>query len=279
MRVEDSTIRLTLAQRPGNFRASYVAGAVRPKASPIQVDAACTIKDDGKGTPNSANPRLASWKLGFMQARVLETNWAYYRGASPSDGCQLHDKVARQAVPICRDYDPALNHVWYEVSRNTADAYGVPDPAVKPPWPVTFHFGDEPQQDMPERVANPATGQANFLDEARVSMAFVTTLTELAGPGRFVHHRHFFWSVIWHFKAVGGPAAKGQGPFTLLPGSGFWISAFRHGAPVNSRYRAVLDDANLTPSCNDVSQGVSPVQHTATDWRRFPLMDKKDEIF
>lgn len=280
MRVDDSKIQLTLKQRPKNFQVAYIGGGVvSPSCGPIQVDAACTVLAAGGSPVKASNPRTAPWKLGFMQARILETNWAYYRGAQPGDGSVLVDKVARQSLRVCRDYEPADLHVFYEGSATAADCYGVPDPAVKPPWNLSLIFGDQPVSDARPFVLNQQTGKRNYLDEGRVSMGFVTTLTELAGPGRFVHHRHFFWTIIWHYKAVGGPSGNGQGPFALQPSSGFWISAFHRGAPRDARYRAILDDPTLTPSCNAVAVGAPPLLQEASAWQRLPLMDAPDKMF
>jgi hypothetical protein len=209
---------------------------------------------------------------------VLETQWAFYKGAKPSDGCVLNDKVPHQAAGICRDYDSSANHVWYEGSRQVADNYGVPDPAKGPPWKLQFHFGDNPKNDFPAVVINANTNIYNYLDEARVALAFVTTLTELDG-NRFVHHRHFMWSLIWHLKAATGPAGQGKGPFTLSSDSGFWISDFKRGAPSDARFRAALDNPSPTLSCNDIVQAATPARQTDSAWRTFPLMSARDKLF
>jgi hypothetical protein len=281
MRVDDRSIQLSVVQQPGNFQVVHVGGdKVELKGGPFQVTAKCTVLNGG-ATPGggSFNPRTAPWKLGFMQARVLETNWAYYRGTSEGQGGVLVDNVANQSVAICRDYDRGLGHVWYEGSANPADCYGVPNPAMPAPWSVVFHFGDQPQHDIFPYHHNARTSARNYLDEGRVALAFVTTLTELAGQNRFVHHRHFFWSVIWHFKAATGPAGQGKGPFRMLPGSGFWVSGFKTGAPSNPRHLAVLNDATLTRDCNEITQTATPSRQPASDWRRFPLMDARDKLF
>jgi hypothetical protein len=280
MKVDDKNIRLVLKQKPDDFQVTYAGGAaVEPSCGPIQVDATCTILPDGGSPTNVTNLRLAPWKLGFMQARSLETQWSYYRGSQESDGCVINDKVSKQAQGICRDYDRGLGHVFWEGSKNPADCYGIPDPALKPPWTVTFCFGDQPKGDVPDSVTNPKTGKKNYLHEGRLSMGFVTTMTELAGPGRFVHHRHFMWTVVWHYQAIGGPAASGQGPYKLLSNSGFWISEFKRGAPSDRRYRNVLDDPTLTASCNEVVSTAPVEQQAEAAWVRFRLMDAPDKLF
>jgi hypothetical protein len=286
MRVDSATIKLSLDQKPGNFQVTYVGGdKVELKGGPIQVTAKCTVLNGGAlpggagGMQPAPNPRTAPWKLGFMQARILEVNWAYYRGMRESDGGVLVDNVANQPVKICRDYDRGIGDVWYEGSATVSDCYGVPNPAMPPPWQVVFYFGDNPRHDIFPWHHNATTGAKNYLDEARVSLGFVTTMTELAGPKQFVHHRHFFWSVVWHFKAENGPAALGKGPFKLLPGSGFWISGFKTGAPVAPEYLTVLNDPTLTRDCNEVTQSATPSRQPARDWKRFPMMDAKDKAF
>ena len=88
---------------------------------------------------------------------------------------------------------------------------------------------------------------------------------------------NFFWSAIWHIQATGaGPQRKA---FRLLPGSGFWISEFKRGGPLDSRYLTVLNNSRLTLSSNEVADGASVAQSVAPSWQRFPLMNQKDKKF
>ena len=278
MHVVDSSIQLSVPQRP-TLTAATAAGGFRMDSTAFQVTARCRIEDGGAASSTSAftNPRLAPWKVGFMQLQVLEVSWAYFRGVGSSDGCVLNDKVARRTDTVCRDYEPGAGVVWYEGSARPAECYGVPDPGKPGPWDVEFYYGDRPEHDVPLRVTNAQTSRANYLYEARGSMAFLTTLTEEVSTGSFRHLRHFFWSVIWHVRARGGGGPNAA--FDLLPGSGFWMSPFKIGGPSNGRYLAVLNDPGLRSSCNDIAQSVSVDQSTASGWQRFPLMDKKDALF
>ena len=285
MRVDDTKIQLSLVQKPGSFRAAASGGAVTMAASPIQVTARCQVHADASYqiTPAAlacrANPRFAPWKLGFMQLQILETAWAYYRGAQRDHGCVLNDTSARRQLQICRDYERSLGTVWYEGSNNVYDCYGLPDASRRPPWNLEFYFGDNPRHDVNSQVLNDQTQRYNYLYEARCALAFVTTMTEQISQGVYKHHRHFLWSAIWHIQATSPQPQKQNTLFKLLPGSGFWISEFKRGGPTDSRYLKVLNNPALTLSCNEVAEGASVAKSVASDWQRFPLMDQKDKLF
>ena len=285
MHVVDSRIRLSLIQKPGHFGARAEGEKVIMFASPLQVRAQCQVDAGSSYTIPvsplvcSANPRFAPWKLGFMQVQVLENSWVYHRGAQRDDGCVLLDLSARRELKICRDYEPSLGTVWYECSKNIYDCYGLPDVYQCPPWNVEFNFGDNPLQEVGDHVLNEQTQRRNYLHEARCAMAFVTTLTEQLSEGVFKHHRHFFWSAIWHIQAVSPEAEKNKKAFKVLPGGGFWMSAVKRGGPMDPRYLKVLNNSQLTPSLNQIVTEAPVAKSTASDWQRFPLMDQKDSKF
>jgi len=285
MRVDDAKTHLSLVQKPGRFRAEASGGTVSMSASPLQVTARCQVQADGSysTTPadltRSTNPRFAPWKLGFMQVQILETAWAYYRGAQSDQGCVLNDTSSRRQLTICRDYDRSLGTVWYEGSTSIYDCYGVPDMSRRPPWNLEFYFGDSPLHDVNAHVLNEQTHRYNYLHEALCALAFVTTLTEQITPGIYKHHRHFLWSVNWHVQATSPDPQRQNTAFNLLPPSGFWISEFKRGGPMDSRYLTVLNNPGLTPSCNEIAKSASVDRLVSSDWQRFPLMDQKVKKF
>ena len=284
MRVDDAQIQLRVDRKPAHFRAEASGGAVQMVASPLQVSARCQVEPEFsyRIAPDDfmsrTSPRDASWKLGFMQVQILETAWAYYRGAQSADGCQLNDTAARRSSKVCRDYDRSSGTVWYEGSKSIGDCYGLPDRSLRPPWNLEFYFGDSPDHGMPAKVLNEQTQRYNYLREARCALAFVTTLTE-GDQGVHKHHRHFLWSAIWHIQAASTEPQKVNTTFRLLAGSGFWISEFKRGGPIDRRYLDVLNNSSLTPSANEVVEGALVAKSVASDWQRFPLMDRKDKLF
>ncbi len=286
MQLDESSLRLSLAQKPRDFRMDPLGETLRLAASPLQVTATCRLHADAslaRPTPSNysvrPSPRTAPWKLGFMQVQILETLWVYYRGAQPEHGCVLNDFSAYRREKICRDYDPSTGTVWYEGSDNIYDCYGVPDVTAPAPWTVEFYFGDNPRHDVPARVLNPETRISNYLHEVRWSTAFVTTLTEQTSPGFYVHRRHFFWSSVWHFQAMSPTPQVQNALFKPMPGTGFWISEFRRGGPRDSRYLAVLNNPAITPSANDIVGATAPSKSVASSWQRFPLMEQRDQLF
>ena len=282
MRVIDSGVRLSVAQTPRNFRAVGQGGAVSLECGPFQVSARCKLDADGAHmiTPEDvANPRRAKWALGFMQLQIMEVLWAYYRGGQSGDGCALHDWTAFRTLKITRDYSRASGAVWYEGVDQMLDCYGLPDLRRPSPWNVEFYFGDRPHHDFVDHLVNPQTQRYNYFHEARWATAFLTTMTEQVTPGVYKHHRHFYWSAIWHVRSMNTEPQKSATSFGLLPGSGFWVSKFAPGAPVGTRYLAALNDPHLTPSTNDVVGMAHPAKTFAPTWQRFPLMDQKDHLF
>ena len=98
MQVDASSIKLVVTQQPKNFQASFAQGTVRASCSALQVDATCTVLASGASPSPAPNPRFAAWKLGFMQLRILETSWAYYRGAQV-EGRRHGHRQGREADP------------------------------------------------------------------------------------------------------------------------------------------------------------------------------------
>ena len=285
MQVDDSSIRLFVRQRPEAFEAVASGGDIElTTASPLQVTARCKVGDatytpPPPGPAQYVDPRLAPWKLGFMQVQILEIAWSYYRGVQDNDGCVLNDLAGQRSLTVCRDYDRGNGTIWYECSNNVADCYGMPDPSTRPPWNLEFYFGDNPRNPVPARVHNGQTQRANYLHEVRFAAAFVTTLTEQVTPGVYKHHRHFLWSYIWHLRFTSTPPLRQRTDFVRLPGTGFWISEFKRGGPTDLRYMAALNDSRLTPSCTEVARQAPVARSTSSRWQRFPLMDRKDTMF
>jgi hypothetical protein len=280
MQVADSSIRLHVVQRPSAFRAEVQRDIVRLIASPFQVTANCSVTGAPISLPPSAltNPRNSPWKLGFMQLQVLEVQWAYYRGLQSSDGCLLNDYASGRSLDLCRDYNRMSGTPWYEGSSNPVDCYGIPDTSKPAPWNLEFYFGDNPLNEFPAAVLNPDTQRRNYFHEARVAMAFITTLT-CQSPTGLTHLRNFSWSVIWHVRSTTDTPQLSNARFTLLPGSGFWISHFRKGPPTTSKYTALLNNLSLTKSCNEIANSAAVNKQVSGWWQTFPLMKEKDKLF
>ncbi len=285
MRVDEASIQLNIVQRPAQFAAVVSANKVMMTSSPFQLNARATVLADASYQPTAGgavsrlNPRNARWKIGFMQVQILENAWAYYRGAQSNDGCVIDDLSGFRSEKICRDYAPLSNTEWYEGSSILEYCYGIPNLTHNPPWNVEFIFGDRPNQTLATRTYNRHTGQNNDLVEAIFSAAFVTTVTEQISPGLLKHHRHFFWSVIWHIQALPSFRGSNQPPqFKTLPGTGFWVSPIHRNAPRDARYLATLNNTSYTQSCNSIATNASRTTSAPT-WQRFARMDEHDQRF
>jgi hypothetical protein len=101
MLIDDAQIQLRVDRKAAHFRAEASGGTVQLVASPLQVSARCQVEPDfsyriaPEDFMSRTSPRDAPWKLGFMQVQILETAWAYYRGAQSADGCQLNGRPVR----------------------------------------------------------------------------------------------------------------------------------------------------------------------------------------
>lgn len=293
MQVKESSIKLTVVQKPSQFTMTPGGSLFAMAGGPFQVTAKCEIRPDPPsparpGAPpappappsapaTAVDPRSAPWKLGFLQAQVLEVAWAYYRSTEREGSCVLVDTAVRRQQTICRDYDRSKGVIWYECSSTVADCYGVPPATGQPPWSLEFYFGDDPKHDVHQRVMGPGQ-RYHHLYEARCSLAFVTTLTEQVSPGVLRHRRHFLWSAIWHYRRINEGPQWMNAPFQQLRSTGFWMSEVKNGGPTNADYNAVLMNPAMTASCNEIAQGTSPKRTEAGGWGRFTEMDAKDTL-
>ena len=278
MIVDPASIKLHAGFTPASFNMRCKGELVSLFCSQLQVSARCTVRASQSTVPPVASTyvpqRAAPWKLGFMQAQILETNWAYYRGATPQAGSSVvyNDSLGKNGP--CRDYDRSKGHVWCE-SMDANASYGIPPGGAPSPWQLLFHFADQPENDFNRYVTNSQSALRNELHEARFAAAFVTTLTEQISPGMYRHLQHFLWSILWHARVTTPAAGQGQAlEFRLLPGTGFWMSGFQPEAPLNPKYRAVLDNPTLTVSANDLTQKVT--LKSQEGWGTFSEMTTAD---
>ncbi|MCX6611506.1 MAG: hypothetical protein NTW74_11725 [Acidobacteria bacterium] len=269
MIVDDSGISLRFSQPPGRTSSSLRGQSLILATSDIQADANITVRPsrDGEVLP-------IGWKFGFIQLQLAETNWAYYKGASAADGSVLvnYGNSLARGTDLCRDSEKA-GQIWY-TGAGDADSTKESKMAMPLPWTLpTFYFGDSPEGELALEFRNPKTGKLNRLDEAKLSLSFLTTLSMRDPQVRFTHLRHFTWGVTWHVRRAPGNTPRPDFPF--LPGSGGSCSPVRIGPPSSALHRAMLtDEGGRARNCNEVASGavMHPVVEASTKWQRFDGM-------
>ncbi len=215
------------------------------------------------------------WKFGFIQLQLSETNWAYYKGASPADGSMLvnYGSSAARGTDLCRDTERA-GQIWY-TGAGDADSSKESTMAMPLPWILpTFYFGDRPEGELSLEYRNPKTKKLNRLEEAKMSLSFLTTLSMRDPNVVFTHLRNFSWGVSWHVRRVPGNTPRPDFPF--LPGSGGTCSPVRNGPPSSAVHRALLtDESGRARNCLEVASGAvrHPSIEASAKWLRFEGME------
>lgn len=269
MIIDDSSISLRITQPPGRTSSSLRGQSLILATANIQADA------DIKVRPSSSGEVLPiGWKFGFIQLQLSETNWAYYKGASVADGSMFVNcgSPAARGCDLCRDSERA-GQIWY-TGAGDEDSTKESKMAMPLPWtPPTFYFGDSPEGELGLEYRNPKTGRLNRLEEAKLSLSFLTTLSMRDPSATFTHLRNFSWGVTWHVRRSPGNTPRPDFPF--LPGSGGTCSAIRRGPPSAALHRALLtDEGGRARNCNEVASNavMHPAIEASAKWQRFEGM-------
>ncbi len=267
MIIDDSCISLEFTQKLGPSASEIVGQALRLTVPPIQVDARLTVK------PSSQGEILPmGWEFGFIQLQLSEVNWAYYKGPSSADGSMLVNYGSSEArgTEICRD-SKNEGQIWYTGGGKSSTVESKMD--IPLPWtPSTFYFGDSPLGNYALEYRNPKTKSLNLLEEVRLSLSFLTTLSMRDPKVNFTHLRHFFWTVNWHVRrGPGRPLPK----FPLLTWRANSYSNVQKGAPPNAAHRALLsDESTRARNCNSLAlrAQMQPSIDASAKWQRFDAM-------
>ena len=120
---------------------------------------------------------------------------------------------------------------------------------------------------------NPKTGKLNRLEEAKLSLSFLTTLSMRDPNVVFTHLRNFSWGVTWHVRRSPGNSPRPDFPF--LPGCGGTISAIQKGPPPSQLHCSLLtDEGGRARNCNEVASTAArhPVIEASAKWQNFDAM-------
>ncbi len=266
--VHEESLSVRFSRPPGRVWSSVNGGVLTFGTSDIQADADCLILPEKSG-----EVLPAGWKLGFIQLQLAETNWAYYKGRTEAEGAVFVDSgVAARSVAVCRDTS-AEGLIWY-TGAGVADSSKETLQSTALPWKVPmFYFGDSPRVEIPVEFFNAQTGARNVLEEAKVSMSFLTTLSIRDPKLRYRHLRHFYWGLTWHARRAAD--LGGSFVYPLLPGSGGNCTQVKSGAPKDPKHCALLtDESRMARCCNEVASlaGMHPVVRSAAKWAVFAGM-------
>ncbi len=269
MIIDESSTSLRITHPPGRTSSSLRGQSLILATSDIQADAIITVRPSRQG-----EVLPIGWKFGFIQLQLSETNWAYYKGVNAADGSVLvnYGSSAARGTDLCRDTERA-GQIWY-TGAGDADSTKESKTAMPLPWTLpTFYFGDSPEGELALEFRNPKTGRLNRLEEAKLSLSFLTTLSMRDPKVVFTHLRNFSWSVTWHVRRSPGNTPRPDFPF--LSGSGGTCSAVRTGPPSSSIHCALLtDEGRRARNCNEVASGavMHPVVEASAKWQRFDAM-------
>ena len=219
----------------------------------------------------AADP-TAGWFVGWVQAQWIETNWAYFRGQSNSDGSVFHQRARPPARPAqgCRDTVGPVGDIFYSTT-NTLRA------PVTGPFPQTVQvvFRDTPSETYQIAVTNSLTGAQNFLREVQLEFHFCTILLVRDPAGTFHQLKHIYWNMHWQYRFTATAFPPTPATFIASPiraavaGN---VSQVFSGAATDARFAGVLTSAQ-TSSCNQVASAASasPNVRESRVWDTFDL--------
>jgi hypothetical protein len=183
-----------------------------------------------------------------------------------------YGSAAARGVDFCRDTERA-GQIWY-TGAGDADSTKESKMAMPLPWTIpTFYFGDRPEGELNLEFRNPKTGKLNRLEEAKLSLAFLTTLSMRDPNLNFTHLRNFSWGLTWHIRRSPGNTPRPE--FIPQAGSGGNCSPIRRGPPLSAVHCALLTDAGgRARNCLDVASaaGRNPSIEASAKWQRFDSM-------
>jgi hypothetical protein len=264
-----SDCELLVAARPASGVPSIEGNGMFLTASPIRLTGFATLL----GNPGDSG---AGWKVGFIQAQWVETNWCSYRGAVASDGSIFIQRGkapsrSKQACRDCVDHSPMAN-VFYNIGPNEGGvALGA---AGRFPMVLRVRHQDQPRDRCPLTLQNTLTGKTNFLHEAQFEFLFCTLLSVQDPAGNFQHLMGVYWNVRWQYTFT-QPGYRA----TVKPlGTGAVVGAPFRAGQIDHRFASVLTSPAETQSCNMIFRAAtsafnpgSPNRHESRVWTDFTV--------
>jgi hypothetical protein len=210
-----------------------------------------SIKGECKLT-GSAGDNPAGWTLGLIQLKFIDTDWAYYRGKSNSDGSSFLQYSRPPALPKggCRD---TIKVGGIFIDNNPGRDRTVAAPGARFPIAMSAAFQDAPGREFYLSRKNSLTTQDNFLREAQTELHFCTVLSLVSPMGVYQHLKSVYWNVHWQGKFEPTDFGNLAAPWniTVVGGLGNMadVSSTIDGPPTDRRFSG-LATAKGTPNCN-----------------------------
>jgi hypothetical protein len=197
------------------------------------------------------------WRIGWVQAQWIETNWGDYRGQFDRDG-SIFIQRARPPARLqqgCRDTSGPVGDIF-------TDPNDVRElkPISNGPFPinVAVESNDPPGESYPLILQNSkAHLKPNFLHEVQLEFHFCTVLTVLEPPSTFHHLASFYWNVHWQYRfhpqVFPNPTDdQWRKPFKVADGTSGNASGSIPGTPTDRRFSGVLTTPQAF-SCVDIA--------------------------
>ena len=260
----------TITQRPRVNLPKVSASTMLFTSTPLIAHGMCSLT-------GAAGDDAAGWTLGIIQFQWVETNWAYYRGTTNTEGSSFLQRARPPARPCqaCRD-TMVPGAILVDGSRSGLDRAVVPKGSSLPVR-LSARLSDDPLEYFDLSRTNSRTGRVNYLREAQLEFHFCSTLT-LVSPDRVYRHlRHFSWNVHWQATFEPVDRAHLAGPWNIEPSparraNSAHVGSVVQGAPADHRFRAIMTSPSA-PNCNAVAEraaGTPNIRESAT-WADFDV--------
>ncbi len=283
VRIKPHTAKITITQRPGVVADTATLALATFANTPVRATGEVTLL----GNPGES---AAGWRLGFIQAEWVETNWVYYRGLSNADGSLFINRArppsrTQRATRDTLDNPAAgggttVNEVFYDGLNQIG---GIADGTAGAVFPLTLkvaHF-DQPNLRVRMQETNELTGAPNFLREAQFEFMFVTVLSLRDPSNNFHHLASFYWNVRHQARFTPQLTAGALSGFSARAtpgGNGPGISHVIMGTPSDHRFTGVLTN-NQPGSSNEIFRNAmngasalgSANRHAARVWQSFDV--------
>ena len=223
----------------------------------------------------STGENPGGWTLGFIQMKIIDTDWASYRGQTDTDGSSFLQFSRPPALPqgSCRD---TINPGNIFVDNNPGHDRTIVAPHAHFPVNMTAEFADPPQRVNSLTYTNALTHQPNFIRETQIELHFCTVLSLLSPAGVFQHLKSVYWNVQWQGRFLPGNFGNLQAQWSIHAAPGnenrAHVSRIIDGPPTDTRFTSIMT-APGAPNCNllTLNSHLHPnVQQSAT-WKDFDV--------
>lgn len=265
-----SDCELNVTVYPASLTPSIEGSEMRFSGREIRLNGSVKLLGDPGDSANG-------WKVGFIQAQWVETNWCSYRGQSNSDGSIFiqRGRAPARSQQACRDCveTTPLRSVFYNTKVMDGE---IASGSATDSFPLVLrvkHY-DAPEERCPLSLQNSLTGKKNFLREVQFEFLFCTIMSVQDPAGTFQH----VMAVYWNKRAQYRFEQPGYLPKANPSGTGSTVGVPFHlaGQMIDPRFASVLTRLTETRSCNDLAIAArnafdagAPNRHESPIWKDF----------